>query len=119
GATTPTLLLFSRPVRPGGGVAPHALPPPLFDVPLQSPARRPVAQDPVDPAVNLARLKDEPAPPAQGHKFVHIHGCCPFVADPESSVSDQDYWGQWLLTIPTAPTSTRSGERRNSGTRAN
>src|SRR5207302_3562887 len=70
-------------------------------------AQRPVVPEACDTAVYLARLEDEPAAPAQGDQLLHVHDV------------PRQFLDQRCLTIPTAPTSTRSGSRRSSGTRAN
>jgi hypothetical protein len=57
-----------------GGVvvtANHVAPPHLLDVPFQLYTERTVVPEPADPAVDLARLKDEPAPFAQGNDLLH------------------------------------------------
>src|SRR5262245_23767825 len=53
-------------VGSGGRVADHVVPPGVLDVLLQLDAERSVVPEPVDAAVDFARLKDEPAPPAEG-----------------------------------------------------
>jgi len=49
----------------------HVAPPRLFDVSLQLDAQGAVVPEAADPAVDLARLKDEPAPFAQRNDLFH------------------------------------------------
>src|SRR5689334_10449749 len=99
------------PIRSRRRVAHHVLPPCFLDVALQFDAEWAVVPETVDSAVNFARLEDEPTPSAQGHELFHVH------CKPRSTRFR--YFNQWLLTMPTAPISTRSGSRRTSGTTAN
>jgi hypothetical protein len=52
----------------------HIAPPGFFDIPLQLDAERAVVPKPVEPAVNLARLKQKPPAATKGDEFVHVHG---------------------------------------------
>src|SRR5947208_3530850 len=49
-------------------------PPGVLDVPLELDAERAVVPEAVDPAVNLARPEDEPAPLAKRDELLHVHG---------------------------------------------
>jgi len=49
----------------------HVAPPKFFHVALEFGAERAVVPESVDAAVNLRRLKNEPAPFAQRHDFFH------------------------------------------------
>ena len=53
-------------------LAGHGVPPKLLDVALEFRAERAVIPKAVDAAVNLRRLKNEPAPLAQRHDFFHL-----------------------------------------------
>src|SRR5581483_7571617 len=87
-------------------IAHHVVPPGLLDVPLQLDAERSVIPETVDAAVDFTRLEDEATPPTQRHQLFHIH-----------HKPLTDYLCQCCLTIPTAPTSTRNGSLRSSGTK--
>src|SRR5262249_28329130 len=101
------------PGRRGEVVVPgdHVAPPRLLDVALQLDSERAVVPEAVEPPVDFARLKEEPAPLAQRDQLVHVHD--------RIRPRSVDYFCQYVLLIPTAPTSTRTGSRRSSGTRAN
>ena len=51
----------------------HVVPPGLADVPLQFDAQRAVIPKTLQPAVNLAGLKEKSPPPAQGDQLFHFH----------------------------------------------
>ena len=72
-ATLPELSTLNRreAAALAGAAAHDIVPPCVFDVALQFRARWAVVPEAVDPAVNLRRLKNEPAPLAQRDDFVH------------------------------------------------
>ena len=52
----------------------HIAPPGFLHVPLQLDAQRAVVPKAVQPAVDLARLKQKPTPLTQRYQLVHVHG---------------------------------------------
>ena len=52
----------------------HVAPPCFADVPLELDAHRPIVPKPVEPSVDLARLKEETTTFAQGDQLIHFHG---------------------------------------------
>ena len=90
----------------------HVAPPGFLDVALQLDAERAVVPEAVEAAVDFARLKEEAAPFAQRDELVHVH----VRKLPGHVVSAPCAAGRRCRT---AATSTRSGSRRSSGTRAN
>ncbi len=52
----------------------HVAPPGLADVSLQLDPQRAIVPKALQPAVNLARLKEKSPPPAQGDQLFHFHG---------------------------------------------
>src|SRR5207249_4313730 len=101
-------------VRAGRGVADHVVPPGVLDVLLEFDAERAVVPEAVDAAVDQARRVDEAGVAAEGGKLFHVDGHKRL-----SCIAASGYRGQWLWTMPAAARSTRSGSRRNSGTRKN
>src|SRR5262249_49875852 len=61
------------PFRSWRRITHHILPPRILDVLFQFDAQWPVVPEPVNAAVDFARLKDEATTLAQCDEFVHVH----------------------------------------------
>src|SRR5260370_23917304 len=115
-------------VGPWTRVAHHVVPPGVLDVLFQLDAERAVVPEAADAAVNLARLEDEAAALAERDQLFHFNGHGGTSVEREAACGALRalngkpmllfYFCQRLLTMPTAPTSSRSGSRRSSGTSA-